>query len=141
MIHTGVRLALGALVAGFLFESAPLFAQSSANPGAGSVAAQHHTTRVLAIGKLTEKAKSADLPEVLSREVPATLELYLRGKIADWYATAEQTEVVFLLNVTSVEEARALLEPLPLGQAGMMTFDLTPIGPLLPLGRLLKAKN
>ncbi|MDA9521312.1 hypothetical protein XI06_13260 [Bradyrhizobium sp. CCBAU 11434] len=118
-----------------------MFAQSSANPGAGSVAAQHHTTRVLAIGKLTEKAKSADLPEVLSREVPATLELYLRGKIADWYATAEQTEVVFLLNVTSVEEARALLEPLPLGQAGMMTFDLTPIGPLLPLGRLLKAKN
>jgi len=94
-------------------------------------------TRVLAVGNLTPKATAQALPAVLAREVPATLELYLAGKIDGWYAKPDQTGVVFILDVTTVEAAKALLDPLPLGQAGMMTFELTPIGPLQPLGRLL----
>jgi hypothetical protein len=95
-------------------------------------------TRVLAIGHLTAKATPAALPAVLAREVPATLALYLAGRIDSWYATADQTEVVFLLNATTPAEAHALLDPLPLGQAGMMTFTFTPVGPLRPLGLLLR---
>ena len=34
-------------------------------------------------------------------------------------------------------EAHKLLEDLPLGRAGMMTFKLIPMGPLRPLGLLL----
>ncbi|MGT2440737.1 hypothetical protein ACU4GH_38685 [Bradyrhizobium betae] len=94
-------------------------------------------TRVLAVGNLTSKATAQALPAILAREVPATLELYLAGKIDGWYAKPDQTGVVFILDVTTVEAAKALLDPLPLGQAGMMTFELTPIGPLQPLGRLL----
>ncbi|UQE03042.1 hypothetical protein JEY30_29680 [Bradyrhizobium japonicum] len=104
---------------------------------AGVAAKLGPVTRVLAIGNLTPKATPAALPAVLAREVPATLELYLAGKIDGWYARPDQTGVVFILNVTTVEAAKALLDPLPLGQAGMMTFELTPIGPLQPLGRLL----
>ncbi len=44
---------------------------------------------------------------------------------------------VFVLNVTSPEAARDLLEPLPLGVAGMMEFDLIPLGPLTPLRFLM----
>jgi hypothetical protein len=44
---------------------------------------------------------------------------------------------VFLLNVSSVEEAHTLLEQLPLGQAKLMEFDLMPLGPLSPLRLLL----
>ncbi|KAA0070020.1 hypothetical protein CIW50_27865 [Tardiphaga sp. P9-11] len=98
---------------------------------------QRPVTRVLAIGTLTSKATAAALPAILAREVPATLKLYLDGKISDWYAKPDQTGVVFLLNVTTVDAAKAVLDPLPLGQAGMMTFELTPLGPLQPLGALL----
>jgi hypothetical protein len=45
---------------------------------------------------------------------------------------------MFLMNETDVAEAHALLEQLPLGKAGMMTFELIPVGPLWPLGLLLR---
>ena len=44
------------------------------------------------------------------------------------------------MSVDSVDEADRLLKALPLGQADLMTFDLMPIGPLLPLGMLMQAK-
>jgi hypothetical protein len=43
------------------------------------------------------------------------------------------------MNVTSVEEARALLETLPFGQAKLMEFDLIELGPLSPLHLLLSS--
>ncbi len=38
------------------------------------------------------------------------------------------------MNVTDPAEAHTLLEELPLGRAGMMTFEIIPVGPLWPLG-------
>ena len=139
MVRRPVRLASGAALLAFLLCPSQVPAQSAGRPAtAPADAAQHRATRVLAVGSLTAKATGASLPPVLEREVPATLALYLGGKIDAWYAKPDQTGVVFILNVTTVAEARALLEPLPLGQAGMMTFDLTPIGPLQPLSLLLR---
>ena len=46
--------------------------------------------------------------------------------------------VIFLMTVDSIEEANKLFKGLPLGQANLLTFDLMPIGPLLPLGMLMK---
>jgi hypothetical protein len=45
--------------------------------------------------------------------------------------------VIFLMSVDSVEEADRLLKAPPLGQADLLSFDLMPIGPLLPLGMLM----
>ena len=39
----------------------------------------------------------------------------------------------------TAEEAAALLDALPFGQAELMDFTLIPIGPLTPLGRLIPA--
>jgi len=44
------------------------------------------------------------------------------------------------MSVDSVDEADQLLKALPLVQANLLTWDLMPIGPLLPLGMLMKAK-
>ena len=44
---------------------------------------------------------------------------------------------MFLLNVTSLEEARTLMEMLPLGQAGLMKHEFIELGPLTPLHLLL----
>jgi hypothetical protein len=54
------------------------------------------------------------------------------------YQTTNDPLRVFLMNVTDPAEARALLERLPLGRAGMMTFQYIPMGPLWPLGLLLR---
>jgi hypothetical protein len=46
--------------------------------------------------------------------------------------------VFFLMNAQSVEEARAAVQALPLAAGGFMTFEMTPVGPLAPLGRLIQ---
>ena len=70
-------------------------------------------------------------------EARDTLRLQLAGKIDQWFAKTDGSGAVFLMNVTDPAEAHALLEDLPLGRAGMMTFELIPMGPLWPLGLLL----
>lgn len=92
------------------------------------------TTKVLAIGSLTNVPPPAG---IMQHEVPDTVRLFLAGKIDQWYSRKDTRGVVFVMNVTSVEEAHALLEKLPLGVAGSMKFDLIPLGPLAPLSVIL----
>jgi hypothetical protein len=95
------------------------------------------TTKILAIGRFTTPPTPEQIKEFFPREVPDTLRLYLAGKIDQWWVRQDQTGPVFLMNVTSVAEARALLEKLPLGQAKLMEFEYIELGPLTPLNLLL----
>ncbi len=96
--------------------------------------------KVMAIGTL--KPLSPDQRQrYLPAEVPATLQLYLDGKMEQFWLRDKEAGVIFLMTVDSVDEADRLLKALPLGQANLLTFDLMPIGPLLPLGMLMKAKE
>ena len=94
------------------------------------------TTKVLAIGHINA-AKTGERATIMPSEVRETVKLYLAGKIDSWYVRRDQPGVVFLMNVSTVKEAHDLLEALPLGKAGIMEFDLIPIGPLSPLSYLL----
>jgi hypothetical protein len=95
--------------------------------------------KVMAIGTLkplTPEQRQKHLPA----EVPATLQLYLDGKMEQFWPQDKGAGVIFLMSVDSVDEADRLLKALPLGQADLLTFDLLPVGPLLPLGMLMKSK-
>ncbi|WP_158901750.1 hypothetical protein [Burkholderia sp. L27(2015)] len=94
------------------------------------------TTKILAVGTLNADADPAALRAILPTEVRETVKLYLDGKIDQWFSLQGRDGVVFLLNVTDVATAREMLEKLPLGQAHLMTFDLTPLAPLNPLRQL-----
>ena len=94
------------------------------------------TTRVLAVGKLNGP-RDASWQQIMPKEVHDTVSLYLQGKIDQWFVRKDGQGVVFLMNVSTVEEAHSLLEKLPLGQAQKMTFDLIPLGPLTPLRFLM----
>jgi hypothetical protein len=96
------------------------------------------TTRILALGHLTTGTTRAAVMPIMKQEVPATVRLYLAGKIDQWYTRKDMNGVVFILNCATVEEAHALLEKLPLGVAKLMEFDLIPLGPLSPLNVLLQ---
>src|SRR5260370_9621547 len=76
------------------------------------------TTKILAIGQFTKPPTPEQIKEIFPREVPATLRLYLAGKIDKWWIRQTQTGPVLLLNVTSLEQARTLMEQLPLCQPG-----------------------
>jgi hypothetical protein len=94
------------------------------------------TTRILAIGTINPGVDQGKVLEILPNEVRDTVNLYLDGKIDQWYSLQDRRGVVFILNVTDPKVAHEMLEKLPLGQAHLMTFELIPLGPLNPLRRL-----
>ena len=99
------------------------------------------TTKILAIGTINPGVDSAKVFAILPNEVRDTVDLYLNGKIDQWYSQQERRGVVFILNVTDPAAARDMLEKLPLGQAHLMSFELIPIGPLNPLRQLQGMKT
>jgi hypothetical protein len=124
------RIVLSFLLLGVAASAA--FAQTPSPAGEGP------TTRILAIGHLTNGTTRDKITPVMQQEVRDTVRLYLAGKLDQWFVRRDQGGVVFLLNVATVAEAHALLEKLPLGEAKLMEFDLIPLGPLSPLGLLIQ---
>jgi hypothetical protein len=112
--------------------------ETSAAEVAEMSAASKLTTKVLAIGTWTANATPATRPPIMPSEARDTMRLMLAGKIDQWFAKIDGSGAVFLMNVTDPAEAHALLEKLPLGQADMMRFQLIPLGPLWPLGLLIR---
>src|SRR5215467_12175591 len=76
--------------------------------------------------------------KIMPAEIRATVPLYLEGKIQQWYTRGDGKGVIFLLNCKDVAEARALMESLPLSKENLMDEQFIPVGPLLPLGILLR---
>ncbi|WP_254074065.1 hypothetical protein [Burkholderia sp. S171] len=135
-VALGVALMFAAPAFSFA-QTATEPAQASASLGLPDVP----TTRILAIGRLTSKSTPGAIGAVLPQEVRETVKLYLEGKIDQWYVRKDQASVVFILNITDVNEARRTLEQLPLGRADLMEFDLIPLGPLSPLAALGGSPN
>ncbi len=95
------------------------------------------TTKLLAIGTFTAKGTPDQWKPLLPSEVRDTVRLYLAGKIDQWYLKQDQSGVVFMMNVTDPKEALELLGRFPFGQAGLMEFQIIPLGPIAPLRVLL----
>ncbi len=96
--------------------------------------------KVFAVGSITKIPTPEQLARIMPKEVPDTLQLYLDGAIDQFWHRKDKQGVIFLVNATTVDEARATLARLPLADEGLMTFDYIPVGPLAPLGQLIKGK-
>jgi hypothetical protein len=94
------------------------------------------TTRILAIGTINPGVDQAKVLEILPNEVRETVNLYLDGKIDQWYSLQDRRGVVVHSECYRPTVAHEMLEKLPLGQAHLMSFELIPLGPLNPLRRL-----
>jgi hypothetical protein len=95
--------------------------------------------KVLAIGTASAALTPDQLQKHMPNEVPHTLQLYLEGKIEQFWFR-EKVGPIFLLNVESVEQAKATLDSLTLVANKLMTYELMPVGPLMPLGLLIQGK-
>lgn len=74
---------------------------------------------------------------VMPTEVRETVNLYLDGKIREWYSRGNGKGVVFLVNAKSEDEAKAFMETLPLAKEHLMDTEYIPVGPLMPLRLLI----
>jgi bifunctional DNA-binding transcriptional regulator/antitoxin component of YhaV-PrlF toxin-antitoxin module len=74
---------------------------------------------------------------VIPAEVRATVNLYLNGKIREWYSRGDGKGVIVLVEAKSEDEARAIVETLPLAKEQLMDQQYIPVGPLMPLRALV----
>ena len=110
-------------------------AQSGAASGLPS-AAIPKTTAVLVIQSPKQGVTFQQVMAVIPDEIQATVKLYLNGKIREWYSRGNGKGIIFLLDVKTEDEARALMETLPLAKAQLMDTEYIPVGPLMPLKTL-----
>ena len=110
--------------------------QSGGASGVPSVAIPK-TTEVLVIQTAKQGVTASHIMDVIPAEIRATVKLYLDGKIREWYSRGDGKGVVFLVEAKSEDEARAIMETLPLAKENLMDHQYVPVGPLMPLRALV----
>ena len=95
------------------------------------------TTGVFALLTAKPGVTREQVMAIMPAEIRATVQLYLDGKIREWYSREDGRGSVFLLNARDVAEAESIMESLPLGKANLLDHAYIPVGPLMPLRLLI----
>ena len=106
--------------------------------GAQAQAISPTTTGVMVILTVKEGVTRDQVMAVMPAEIRQTVQLYLNGKVREWYSRADGRGAVFLLDAKDVAKAHAVMEGLPLAKQNLMDHEYIAVGPLMPL-RLLMA--
>ena len=94
------------------------------------------TTGVMVILTVKAGVTREQVMAVMPSEIRQTVQLYLNGKIREWYSRGDGRGVIFLLDTRDVAEAQTTMEGLPLAKQNLMDHEYIAVGPLLPLGLL-----
>jgi hypothetical protein len=95
------------------------------------------TNAVLVIETAKPSVTFQQVMAVIPAEIRATVKLYLDGKILQWYSRGDGKGVVFLVDVKTEDEAKAIMETLPLAKEQLMDTEYVPVGPLMALRQLM----
>ena len=110
--------------------------QSGGAPGVPGVAIPK-STAVLVMETPRPGVTAQQIMAIMPQEIRATVKLYLDGKIRQWFSRGDGRGVIFLVDVKTEDEARALMETLPLAKEQLMDHQYIPVGPLMPLRALI----
>ncbi|HEY7303247.1 MAG TPA: NmrA family NAD(P)-binding protein [Bryobacteraceae bacterium] len=97
------------------------------------------TTEVLVIQTAKQGVNPQQIMATMPEEIRATVKLYFDGKIRQWYSRGDGKGVVFLVDAKTADEARAVMETLPLAKEHLLDDQYIPVGPLMPLKALMGA--
>ena len=114
------------------------FAQSQSGGAPGVPVPK--TTDVLVILTAKQGVTPQQIQQIVAimpAEIRATVKLYFDGKIRQWYSRGDGRGVIFLVEAKTVDEARSLMETLPLAKENLMDHEYIPVGPLMPLRALM----
>lgn len=92
--------------------------------------------KILAVEHETTGATPEQFQPHLQAEARRAWELYQQGVIRELYFDGDQHSAVLILECDDIPQARAVLNTLPLVQAGLITFELRPLVPYSGFGRL-----
>jgi hypothetical protein len=124
----------------FLMAALPVASLAQSQPEGNSgvpKAAIPKPTAVLVIETPRQGVTAQQIMAVIPQEIEATVRLYLDGKIREWYSRGDGKGVIFLVDAKTEDEARALMETLPLAKKELMDHQYIPVGPLMPLMALI----
>ena len=99
------------------------------------------TTGVFALLKAKPGVTREQVMAIMPAEIRATVQLYIDGKIREWYSREDGKGGVFLLNTLDVAEAKSIMESLPLAKENMLDHEYIPVGPLMPLRLLMRNQS
>lgn len=97
--------------------------------------------KIFAIEKEFPGSKPDQFQPYLKPEAARLWELYQSGHVREAYFHAQQHTVVLVLECVDTQEAKTVLQTLPLVEAGLITFDLLPLIPYDGFARLFEAPN
>jgi hypothetical protein len=110
--------------------------QSGTASGVPSVAIPK-PTEVIVILTPRKGVTPQQIMAVIPDEIRATVKLYLDGKIRQWYSRGDGKGVIFVVDAKTEDEARVMMETLPLAKEQLMDHEYIAVGPLMPLRALL----
>ncbi len=94
------------------------------------------TTGVIVILTVKAGVTREQVMAIMPAEIRQTVQLYLNGKIREWYSRGDGRGVVLLLDTRDVAVAQTIMEGLPLAKQNIVDHEYIAVGPLLPLGLL-----
>jgi hypothetical protein len=97
------------------------------------------TTEVMVILTARDGVSRQQIMAIMPSEIRETVKLYLDGKIRQWYSRGDGKGVIFLVDAKTQDEARAVIETLPLSKEQLVDHEYIPVGPLMPLTGLIGA--
>ena len=107
------------------------------SPQSPSGAVAPKTTEVMVILTAKQGVTRQQIVNIMPAEVRATVKLYLDGKIRQWYSRGDGKGVIFLIDAETADDARSVVETLPLSKENLMDHEYIPVGPLMPLTALI----
>jgi hypothetical protein len=102
-------------------------------------AAPPKTTAIIVIVTPKQGVTRQQIMTVMPSEVRETVKLYLDGKIRQWYSRGDGKGAILMIDAKTQDEARSVVETLPLSKAQLVDDEYIPVGPLMPLMGLIGA--
>jgi hypothetical protein len=124
----------------FLMAALPVASVAQSQSGGVPSVAIPKTTEVLVIQTAKQGITPQQIQQIVAlmpSEIRATVKLYFDEKIRQWYSRGDGKGVVVLVDAKTEDEARAIMETLPLAKEQLMDHQYIPVGPLMPLRALM----
>lgn len=92
--------------------------------------------KLFAIDRILPTATEEKIRNVVLKDAFHTWTLYSKDMIREAYFRKDRPGVVLVLEAPSVDDAKRMLATFPLVKAGVVEFDVIPVGHFLPFGTL-----
>ena len=92
--------------------------------------------KILAMEKEIPGVKDEQFTKHLKQEARELWDLYQEGIIRELYFRKDRSQAILLMECSGMDEARPILDSLPLVREGLISFDVIPLIPYPGFSRL-----